>query len=172
VATTPAAPTQQVPVTATEPTQQFRPVAEQAASAPATAFPAVRIVAMAGGAVVAVAGPVPWLRTPSVSGFDVPFLAIFGSSAADALRLGLVLLVIGVLGAGLSAAAPLAPVRRSFGSLVFLIVGTFATRLVVDAFDAGADLGDVLSVVGLGPYVALAGAVLLMFGPAGRARGR
>lgn len=105
----------------------------------------------------------PWISgAGSATGFDVPVQALWDIEAADGpVKLGFVLVAIGAIGGGLSLGQRTTWLRRLGGSIGVAIVLGFAAQLyrVIDA--SGGSIGDVFTTIGVGVYVALAGAVAL-----------
>lgn len=131
------------------------------------AFPPVRIVAAVGGLLLLVSVFVEWLF--GLNATDVPLEALWSDSASGGFGLGWILLVLGGGGMALSFVAGAAPWRRVLGVLGLGLTAVFIGRLIVTATSDGASVGDVLGAMGIGPWLAAAGAVLLILSPAGRA---
>lgn len=161
-----AAMSPQPPVAASLPA----PPSPQATPQPAAARPTtgqarpIKPLALAGGAALVVATFLPWLSGvgSSVNALDLPIQALWDVDAQDgAVKLGFALLAFGAVGIALAFVPGPAALRRLCGSLGVAAVLAFAAQLY-RAIDAqGGTLGDVFDVIGVGLYVALAGAVAL-----------
>jgi hypothetical protein len=136
---------------------------------PRQGFPLGATIALLGAAAVIVSALLPW--TQGVAGpligprspREIPFEELIapGGPTTDP-SLGLVLLGIGTLGSLVALITMVLPIlrflRRIIGLVTLAIPGLFVFRIVGAAIDAGA-LDQVLSVLGVGVYVATAGAV-------------
>jgi hypothetical protein len=97
-------------------------------------------------------------------GFDVPFLPLIELDPEPSiLSVGLVVVVLGALGLVASLIAPLSWLRRVLGVLVLAVAVLFIVQVVRSVLDAG-EPADLLFRVGLGPYVALVGGLLMVLG--------
>lgn len=134
------------------------------------AFPVVRVVAATGGLLVLVSVFLGWIL--GVNAVDVPLEALWSDTAVDGFGLGWLLLALGGLGLGLSFVAAAAPWRRIAGLLGAGLAAALIARLVILVADRGGSTGDALGLIGMGPWVAIAGGLLLLLSPAGRALSR
>jgi len=134
----------------------------QAAHGPGRSV-AVKPLALVGGLLLVVSAFLQWiLGAGSATGLDVPVQALWDIEAADGpVKLGFVLVAIGAIGGGLSLVPRTAWLRRLCGSIGVAIVLGFAAQLYRVIDGSGGSLGDVLTTIGPGVYVALAGAVAL-----------
>ena len=105
----------------------------------------------------------PWISGgASVSAIDIPLEAVWNLEAGDGpVKLGFVLLALGGVGAALAFVPRSARIRRVIGSIGLALILGFALNLYRSIDQAGGSLSDVIGAVGLGIYVALAGAVCL-----------
>lgn len=124
---------------------------------------AVKPLALVGGLLLIVSAFLPWISgAGSATGFDVPVQALWDIEAADGpVKLGFVLVAIGAIGSGLSLGQRTTWLRRLCGSIGVAIVLGFAAQLYRAIDASGGSLGDVFTTIGVGVYVALAGAVAL-----------
>jgi hypothetical protein len=138
---------------------------EPAASGSATVrgLPPFKPLALTGGLALVVSAFLPWISGgSSVSAVDIPLEAVWNLEAGDgAVKLGFVLLALGGVGAALAFVPRSAGFRRVIGSIGLALILGFALNLYRSIDQAGGSLGDVIGAVGLGIYVALAGAVCL-----------
>jgi hypothetical protein len=125
----------------------------------------VKPLPVLGGVLLVVSAFLPWISgAGSANALDIPIQALWDIETIDGpVKLAFALLALGVLGAGLVIIQRGSWLRRLCGSVGAAIVLGFAAQLyrVIDA--AGGSPGDVLSAIGVGVYVALAGAVALQF---------
>ena len=136
---------------------------------------ALRPLPLIGAIALIVATFLSWMKalsafgTPSVNGWDVGLPILWNiTSPGDQPRIGLILLIVGIV----ALAAAFIPkagrgVAAFCGLLGLVISGLYVIQVIrfwgQDPVNAGA--GDTLSnAVGIGPWVALAGAVLLLIG--------
>jgi hypothetical protein len=105
----------------------------------------------------------PWISgSPGVSAVDIPLEAVWNLEASDSgVKLGYVLLALGGVGAALAFVPRSARFRRVIGSIGLALILGFSLNLYRSIDQAGGSLSDVIGAVGLGIYVALAGAVCL-----------
>lgn len=123
----------------------------------------IQPLAIAGGIAVALAVFLPWLSVPGSSsdGFDVPLSFLWSpESGGGGIKLGIVLLVIGAAGAGLSLLPGTEQIRRVLGSLALLMTVAFVGQLfrAVGKLGGGANAFDFL---GAAVYVSALGGALL-----------
>jgi zinc-ribbon domain len=121
-------------------------------------------LAVAGGAAMILAVFLPWVSIggSSPNALDVPLQAIWDPNTGDgAIKLGFVVLLLGAVGAGLSFMPNTTRYRRLAGSVGLAVVLAFALQLVRSVDQSGGSFGDALGAVGIGVYLALAGAVAL-----------
>ena len=130
---------------------------------PRRGFPWGEAVAFVGAVAVVASSALPWVdRAEPLLPRDIAFtFVLFGSSAEREPSLGLVLLGVGMTGALvalLATAVPAArPIRRLLGVLALAVPALFVFRVFV------ADVGGVLDLLAIGPYVAAGGAALQVF---------
>jgi hypothetical protein len=169
------------PPTSGEPTAPVTPVASVAGSdalpappsaphpvpsasrAAATQLP-FKPLAVAGGAAMVLAVFLPWISVggSSTNALDVPLAAIWDPNTGDgAVKLGFVVLLLGAVGAGLSFMPNTTRYRRLAGSIALAVVLAFAVQLVRSVDQTGGSFGDVVGALGIGVYLALAGALAL-----------
>ena len=134
---------------------------------------------------VALSAFVPWvslnlglLGSVSANAFKVPLEALWnvqtssiGQSGTSPLTVGLALVAIGVVGLaavfGPSGVLPLDLARRSAGGLAVFIASDFVRQMSTALGQmnrAGGPTMSVLSVLGFGVYVAIAGGALMLIG--------
>ena len=132
-------------------------------SATVRGLPPFKPLALTGGLALVVSAFLPWISGgPSVSAVDIPLEAVWNLEAGDGpVKLGFVLLALGGVGAALAFVPRSARFRRVIGSIGLALILGFALNLYRSIDQAGGSLGDVIGAVGLGIYVALAGAVCL-----------
>jgi hypothetical protein len=184
-AAAPATPTEPTapmsPVLSGEPTAPVIPVASAAGSDALPAPPSaphpvptapragaaqlpIKPLAVAGGAAMVLAVFLPWISVggSSTNALDVPLAAIWDPDTGDgAVKLGFVVLLLGAIGAGLSFMPNTTRYRRLAGSIGLAVVLAFALQLVRSVDQAGGSFGDVVGALGIGVYLALAGAIAL-----------
>jgi hypothetical protein len=126
---------------------------------------AVKPLPVVGGLLLLVSAFLPWISgAGSTSALDIPIQALWDIEAADGpVKLGFALLALGVLAAGLAVIQRGPWLRRLCGSLGVAIVLGFAAQLYRAIDASGGSVGDVFTTIGVGVYVALAGAVALQF---------
>ncbi len=162
----PGAPPVVAPPIATAPQtpapQAAQTPAPQAAHGPGSSV-TVKPLALVGGLLLIVSAFLQWiLGAGSATGFDVPVQALWDIEAADGpVKLGFVLVAIGAIGGGLSLVQRTSWLRRLCGSIGVAIVLGFALQIYRVIDGPGGSIGDVLTTIGPGVYVALAGAVAL-----------
>ena len=140
-------------------------------------------MALGGGAVVAVAGLLPWvslnlggLGSVSANAFKAPLELLWnaqaggiGQGATSPLTIGLALLATGVAGAALVFAPGFDIVRRAAGGLAVFMASDFVQKMSAAAGQlsrGGAQRISVFSILGIGVYVALLGGALMLIGTA------
>jgi hypothetical protein len=122
-------------------------------------------VPLIGGLAVAVASILPWFAvegTQSLSGFDVPLQFLFDPlQPSDGVKIGLIVLLLGLGGAWLSFSSSRTGLRRLLGLAAIAIGGVFILQLAsfVDQVGAGVSVTDV---IGFGVYVTIVGGVMLL----------
>ncbi len=186
-----AAPARQPDPVAQPPTPAAQPLAAQPAPTPLpapTTLPAPPVVpaapqpvaarpgaasgrqlhplALIGGGLLVVATFLPWITGGgiSVDALDVPIESLWSLSAGDGpIKVGFLTLLLGGAGAGLSLLPRTAWIRRLCGSIGAAVVLAFAVQLFRSIDQAGGSGGDLFSAIGIGVYVALAGALALQF---------
>lgn len=158
ISTTPGAGTAaQLPAPPSAPHPVMRPEAAPAAGRP------VRPLALAGGLGLLVASLLPWISTdgvPSTNALDIPIQFIWDVNAGDGpIKIGLVLIALGAAAAALSFVPRTNVIRRICGSVALAIVLGFILQVYRSIDAAGGTFGDVFSTIGMGVYLALAGAI-------------
>jgi type IV secretory pathway VirB2 component (pilin) len=142
---------------------QQTPAPQAAHGPPGSVAVKPKPLALVGSLLLIVSAFLPWISgAGSATGFDVPVQALWDIETADGpVKLGFVIVAIGAIGGGLSLGQRTTWLRRLCGSIGVAIVLGFAAQLyrVIDA--SGGSIGDVFSTIGVGVYVALAGAVAL-----------
>lgn len=139
-------------------------------------FQAGHGAALAGGVLAAISAVIDWLSTdfPEVSGFDIAVQVLFDyqTNAEPGLSVGLVVLLLGLVGAGLAFLPPRGYVGSSIlGGAIVAAAGLFTIQLFRSINDAGGDIGDLFDVIGFGPALAAVGGLLLVFSFAGMRSG-
>jgi hypothetical protein len=133
---------------------------------PANSFPLGATFALLGAVTVIVSSILEW-RGPFEGEFpkDIPAVAILDPGVTSGLNLGLVLLGIGTLGALVALLTMAVPflkfARRLIGLITLAIPIGFALR-TADPLLADGRIGDLPAALGIGVYVAAAGAVTQM----------
>ena len=124
----------------------------------------LRPLALGGGLALVVASLLPWISTdgaPSTNAFDIPIQFIWDLNTADGpVKIGFVVLALGAAAAVLSFVPRTTAIRRICGSVALVIVLGFALQLYRSIDAAGGASGDVFGVIGIGVYLALAGAIV------------
>ena len=136
---------------------------------PRQGFPLGATFALIGALAVIVSALLPWTGpgyVVEIEPRDVLFLEILDpSNAGVGPSLGIVLLGVGVLGALIALLSMVVPalkfLRRLIGLLSLAIVGFFVFRLVQALLELGS-VGQLLAALGVGAYVAAAGAFTQM----------
>ena len=118
-------------------------------------------LALVGGVLLVVSAFLQWiLGGGSATALDVPVQALWDIETADGpIKLGFVLVAIGAIGGGLSLVPRTSWIRRLCGSIGVAIVLGFAVQIYRVIDGSGGSIDDVLTTIGPGVYVALAGAV-------------
>jgi type IV secretory pathway VirB2 component (pilin) len=121
----------------------------------------VKPLALVGGLLLIVSAFLEWiLGAGSATGLDVPVQALWDINTADGpVKLGFVLVALGAIGGGLTLGRRTSWIRRLCGSIGVAIVLGFAVQIYRVIDGSGGSIGDVLTTIGPGVYVALAGAV-------------
>ena len=147
------------------------PVPAPTATAPppvgvgATAKVKPKPIPLIGGLAVAVASILPWFavtEAPSLTGFDVPLQFLFDPlQPSDGVKVGLIVLLLGLAGAWLSFSASRVNIRRVLGLAAIAVGVVFILQLgsFVDQVGAGVSVTDV---IGFGVYVNIVGGVMLL----------
>lgn len=121
-------------------------------------------LALGGGLALVVAVFLPWIAidgAPSVNALDIPIQALWDLNAGDGpIKIGFVILALGAAAAGLSFVPRTNAIRRICGSVALAVTLGFALQLYRSLDQAGVPFGDVFSTIGIGVYVALAGAIV------------
>jgi Bacterial SH3 domain len=134
------------------------------------------VAAVIGSALVALSSVAPWTGGPSLplgldqprTGFDVPLLPLVELDPGPSiLTIGLVIAALGVVGLLASLVPPLWWLRRALGIVVVALATLFVVQVVISTLSGG-DPGDLLFRVGVGPYSAALGAILMVAGRSGR----
>lgn len=156
----PGAPPIAVPTVASAP----QAPAPQAVQTPRRSV-AVKPLPVAGGLLLLASAFLPWISgAGSANALDIPIQALWDIEAADGpVKLGFALLALGILGTGLAVIQRTPWLLRLCGILGVAIVLGFAAQLYRAIDASGGSVGDVFSTIGVGVYVALAGAVALQF---------
>jgi hypothetical protein len=144
------------------PTQQRQPA--RATSRFASRLP-FKPLALLGGILLVVASIVPWVSAAvDANALDISIDALWDiqTSGEGPIKIGYVLIALGVLGGGLSFAPPTKWVRRICGSISIAVALAFAVQLFRAIDAGGGSPGDVFSAIGVGVYVALGGGILLL----------
>jgi hypothetical protein len=127
-------------------------------------------IGLVGALAIALSALLPWLRLggESANGFDVPveFLLSYDSSLDTGIKLGLLLILLGVAGLAAVVLFPDPRWRRGVGIAAVAIAVVYVVQ-VQRALGAGPAAGrpSLLSAVGFGVYVALVGGLALAFAP-------
>jgi zinc-ribbon domain len=120
-------------------------------------------LALGGGLALMAASLLPWISTegvPSTNAFDIPIQFIWDLNTGDGpIKIGLVLLALGAAAAALSFVPRTTAIRRIWGSVGLAIVLGFVLQVYRSIDAAGGSFGDVFSTIGIGVYLALAGAI-------------
>ena len=124
----------------------------------------IKPLALGGGLALVVAVFLPWVAidgAPSVNALDIPIQALWDLNAGDGpIKIGFVLLALGAAAAGLSFVPRTNAIRRICGSVALAIGLGFTLQLYRSVDLAGGSVRDVFSAIGIGVYIALAGAIV------------
>lgn len=137
---------------------------------PPRGFPWGASLALLGAVTVIVSAVLPWTRTGEGLPRDIPARLLFDPQGpASGLNLGIVLLVMGAIGALAALLTMVAPWLGFLRRLVGLATLTLPILFVIRAW-ADTGLGGLIDLIGAGVYGAAAGAVIQIV--AGKWRGR
>lgn len=162
-AATGAAPVPPPPPASAVPVAPVTPAASPgAAAAPARYSLPFPPMALAGGVAIVVAALLPWFGAGSLNALDLPLPVVWDFAGDSALKLGTVLIVLGVLGGGLSFVQRTAWLRRLLGGLTISAVTGFTIQVLRFIDESGGSFGDLGEAIGAGVYVALAGGIALI----------
>jgi hypothetical protein len=120
-------------------------------------------LALGGGVLLVIGAVLPWISIDglgSSSALDIPVQSLWDLNAPDGpIKIGLVTIGLGLAGGSLSLLSRTATIRRLCGSVALAVVVAFLLQLF-RAFDqAGGPFGDLLSSIGIGVYLTVAGAI-------------
>lgn len=124
-----------------------------------------RPLALGGGVLLALSAVLPWLSSPGItrSALDLPVGLLWDLEAGDMpVKIGFALLAFGGFGAILSFMDRTAWLRRALGILGLIVGAAFAVQLLRLLDETGGSIGELVDAIGVGVYVALAGAVALI----------
>lgn len=123
----------------------------------------LRPLALVGAAAVVVGVFLPWVSGALEGGnaFDVPLSFLWSLEPNDGVKLGLVLLLVGVGAAALTFLPGTGPVRRILGVVAAAASVVYVVQLFRLIDQAGGGFGDVMDVIGVAVYVTLAGGVVV-----------
>lgn len=124
-----------------------------------------RPLALGGGVLLALSAVLPWLSSPGISqsALDLPVALLWDLEAGDMpVKIGFALLAFGGFGAILSFLDRTAWLRRTLGILGLIVSAAFAVQLLRVLDETGGSIGDLVDAIGVGVYLALAGAVALI----------
>jgi hypothetical protein len=125
----------------------------------------IRPIPLIGGLAIAVSSLLPWIASaggvPSGTAFDVPVEFLFDPQGfGDGLKLGAIVLLIGLAGGALSFTTRGPGIRRILASATIAIGGAYIAQLVrVVGQLPGASVADL---IGFGVYVMIGGGILLL----------
>ncbi|MFH1329906.1 MAG: SH3 domain-containing protein [Actinomycetota bacterium] len=133
---------------------------------------ALRPLPLVGAIALIVATFLSWIKatgiTGSVGGWDVGLPILWNiDNPGDQPRIGLILLIVGIIGLAAAFIPRAGRGLAAFTGLLSIVIGGLYALQVIRFFDrlAGATAGDTLShAIGIGPWVALAGGLLLLIG--------
>jgi SH3-like domain-containing protein len=133
---------------------------------------ALRPLPLIGAIALIVATFLSWIKTTgitgSVGGWDVGLPILWNTNnPGDQPRIGLILLIVGIIGLAAAFIPKTGRGLAAFTGLLGIVIGGLYVIQVIRLFSnlAGASAGDTLShAIGIGPWVALAGGVLLLIG--------
>src|SRR5205807_5891826 len=129
----------------------------------------IRVIPLIGAVAVAVASALPWVSSiqgsASENGFKVPFKFLFDfkSQSGGGFKVGIALILLGVIGGLLTFVPVSGIIRRLLGVGAIAIGGAYIAQLVKLVHDLGGGIS-VTRVLGFGVYVAIGGGVLLTAG--------
>ena len=121
-------------------------------------------LAFGGGVAIVIGTFLPWVSAggASTNALDIPVQFLFSLNASDGpIKVGFVTLGIGIAAAVLSFLPKTAWARRLCGSIGVAVGAAFMLQLFRTIDQAGGSFGDLFSTIGLGAYLALAGAISL-----------
>jgi hypothetical protein len=147
------------------------PVNRAKPASPRIPLSSAAISVVAGGALTILIGTVlPWIRGhgTSSSAFKIPFSFLVdykrSSGKVGVISVGTFLLLLSIGAAGLSIVPKWTTARRSVGGVVLLVSVAFVFQLHRLLNAVGAGRPSLLSTVGVGVFLALAGSVALLTG--------
>ncbi len=117
-----------------------------------------------GAAVLVLGTLLPWTRSDFGSGsaFDVPLSILWSTTASSGIKLGVLLLLLGLAGGVVASLADVQRFRVVVGGVAALCIVVFVIQLQRALSGSSLNVGDV---VGFGVLVALAGAIALAVAP-------
>jgi hypothetical protein len=147
----------------------YQPAPPQAAGTSLPGGVKLRWIPLIGGIALAISAVLPWIASvqgsPSAKGLDVPASFLFDPLKAGrgGIKVGLMVLLAGVVGAALTLLPVTGAIRRLLGALGVAVAGLYIVQLgrVVDRVGGGVSLTDA---IGFGVYVAIGGGLLLAAG--------
>jgi hypothetical protein len=139
--------------------------------APLLTFGPGALIGLLGAALTVVSGWLTWLtgsQAPHQSGYDTPAKFLLDSQAtAGGVTLGVIMLVIGVLGAiaAILAHGRIPAIVLGVASVVVAALFVYQLRLAIHELNRAAHLAlQVRDVIGIGPFAAAAGGVVAVIG--------
>lgn len=124
-----------------------------------------RPLALGGGVLLALSTVLPWLSSPGISrnALDLPVALLWDIETGDMpVKIGFALLALGGFGAVLSFLDRTAWLRRSLGVLGLVVGAAFVVQVLRVLDQSGGSIGDLFEAIGVGVYLALAGAVAMI----------
>jgi hypothetical protein len=127
---------------------------------------AIRPLPLIGAIAVIVSAFIPWVSGLSdANSLEIALSFLWDTSASGQPYLGYLIIGLGVIALGLSVARkPMAPLILVIGLLAVAVTGAFLVQMVRGITDSGGSAGDIFDWIGIAPWVALVGGVLLTAG--------
>lgn len=143
------------------------PVASLAAR-PAPRPEPERWPAYLGAVLVAVSAVLPWIGDAygSTFGFKLPLAVMWDLEAPESLlSVGLLLLVLGAIGLGAASVGWGWPIRQTAAGVTVVAVVAVMVQTARFTYDIGGSLWGALNGLSIGPYMALAGGLVMLLAP-------
>ncbi|MBM3696448.1 MAG: hypothetical protein FJW79_11030, partial [Actinobacteria bacterium] len=133
---------------------------------------ALRPLPLVGGIALIVASFLPWLKgifgASSTGGWNTPFQVLWNTtSPGDQPRMGLIVLIVGIIALAAGVIPKAGRALAAITGVLAAVIGALYIVQVIRLFSnqLGASAGDVLNnAIGIAPWIALGGALLLLIG--------